>query len=173
MDTTAMQAIDEKRRQMKIEIRALCAQAGVGRQTYYDALAGVCEPSRATIGKLQQALGRFKKAMAGDPGPLACYVAYRCALAMAAEVLGLDAHAVLASDPARKATADKDWLAESRARRLAFWIVNGQFGFKATAIGMAAGVSKQAVSVGVREVDDDDGSDMARARRKYDGMFAT
>lgn len=172
MTDTAMQAIERKRLAMKIDVKALCVQAGVGRQTYYDALSGLHAPRRETVTRLNHALALFKRALDGDMSPLSASAAYKCALALAAGQLGADANAVLRSDPGRKATADPAWLAESRVRRLAYWITSGQLGFRVTDVGHAAGVAKQAVSLGIKAIEDDDGPDMVRARRQLDEIFA-
>jgi len=144
-------AINRKRAVMKVPVTSLCVQAGVGTRTYYEALDGTTVARPATIAKLNQALGRFKLAYAGDSGPLTVHAAWKGALLIAAFTLKTDPRAVLFSDPSRRATANPAWLEQAHARRLAYWLANGLMGFRATEIGRAAGVTKQAVSQGIKE----------------------
>lgn len=157
---------------MKVSVVSLCTQAGVGRQTFYEALKGVQVARPATLAKLSAALGRFKLSYTGDPGPMAAHATYRMALLLSAQVLGADPRQALFSDPADKATANKEWRESARVRRLAFWLANGLLGFKVTEIARAAGVTKQAVSSAIKELEDDESAEMRRIRRQLEEIFA-
>jgi len=157
---------------MKIPVTSLCAQAGVGRQTYLDAVAGLCEARPATIAKLNLALQRFKLAYGGDSGPLTVRAAYTGALLLSALMLKGDARDAIFSDPARKATGDPQWMQAARVRRLAFWISNYLMGFRVSEIGRAAGLTKQAVSKGITEVSDDPDPDMQRVCKELERVFS-
>lgn len=156
---------------MKITVTSLCAHAGVGTRTYYEGLNG--NGTRAdTLAKLNQALSRFNMAYGGETGPLAAHAAYKSAVVIAALYMRADARAALSSDPSRKATADPDWLASSRVRRLAYWIANGMLGFRVTEIARAAGVSKQAVSNGIKLLEDDEDPEIRRVCRQLEEVFS-
>jgi len=158
---------------MKVPVTSLCVQAGVGTSTYYEALEGTAEARPATIARLNQALARFKLAFAGDAGPLHLHAGWKLALVLAAFTLKADARGALLSDPKRRATANPEWLGEAHTRRLAYWMANGLMGFRATEIGRAAGVSKQAVSQGIRELMDkrDEDKDLDRACRQLEEVL--
>lgn len=157
---------------MKIAVTSLCVQAGVGRQTYLDAVAGVCEAKPATLAKLNQALHRFRLAYGGDSGPMTIHATYTMALITAAGLLKTDARAVRFSDPARKATSDTEWLKHARVRRLAFWICNYLAGFRVSEIGRAAGLTKQAVSKAITDVADATDPEMQRVCKELERMFS-
>lgn len=163
--------IERRRTVMKIPVVSLCVQASVGRQTYYDTLNGQCDARPDTLARLNHALERFKLSYAGDKGPLAVHAAYKAALVIAAGQLKANFKAAFFSDPSRKATADADWLASARVRRLAYWISNGMLGFRVTEIARAAGVTKQAVSSAIKELEDDEDPEMQRVLRHLEELF--
>jgi hypothetical protein len=164
--------INSKRAVMKVPIVSLCMQAGVGRQTYYDALNGHCDPSKATVSRLHAALARFKMAYGGEPGPLSLHAAYRLSLVLAAAQLKSDARAALTADPKRKATADPVWKEAARVRQLAYWITSSIAGFKQAEVARAAGVTKQAVHEGIKAVEDDTDPVMMAAMRHLEEIFS-
>lgn len=157
---------------MKIPVISLCAQAGVGTRTWYDAIEGTKAPKPATLAKLNQALLRFRLAYGGDCGPLTVRAAYVGAVLLAAMVLKTDGKAALHSDPARKATSDPAWANQARVRRLAFWISNYCMGFRVSEIGRAAGLTKQAVSKAITDVADATDPEMQRVCKELEGMFS-
>lgn len=163
--------INRRRAVMKIPIVDLCRQAGVGVRTFHDAVRGTYTPRAATLATLEAALDRFRRAYGGDAGPTETHAAYRCAVVLAAAVLKADARAALDAEPAAKASANPAWLAAARVRRLAFWIANGQLGLRVTAIARAAGVTKQAVSSAIKELEDDEEPETRLARRRVEEMF--
>ncbi|RWN78056.1 hypothetical protein [Mesorhizobium sp.] len=171
-ETADIWTINSRRAVMKIPVISLCAQAGVGTRTWYDAIEGTKAPKPSTIAKLNMALQRFKLAYGGDSGPLTVRAAYTGALMLAALMLKSDGKAALFSDPARKATGDKQWLQAARVRRLAFWISNYLMGFRVSEIGRAAGLTKQAVSKAITDVADDPDPEMQRVCNELERMFS-
>jgi len=170
-ETPDMTTIDNRRAVMKIPVTSLCVQAGIGRQTYYDGLErGTMRPD--TLAKLNAALSRFHLAYDGEVRELAIHSAYKAAMVIAAFQLQANARAALAADPSRKATADKDWLAAARVRRLAYWIANGMLGFRVTEVARAAGVTKQAVSNAIKDLEDDDDPEIRRVCRQLEEVFS-
>lgn len=158
---------------MKVPVTSLCVQAGVGRQTYYDALAGKTDAVRPeTLARLSRALDRFKLSYAGDKGPISVHATYKASLVIAAAQLKMDAKAVFYSDPARKATADREWLAHARVRRVAYWIATQMLGFGVTDVARAAGVTKQAVSNAIKDLEDDDDPEIRRVCRQLEEVFS-
>ncbi|MCW5697894.1 MAG: LacI family DNA-binding transcriptional regulator, partial [Bauldia sp.] len=168
---TGFEAIDRERVSLQLPVRALCVQAGISASTWYDGLNGVKVSRADTLGRLNLALKRFKLARGGDPGPLSVHASYRFALVLAAFELRADAKAVLFSDPARRATADEEWLAASRVRELAFWTLNGMGGVKVSDVARAAGVTKQTVSKAIQRVEDNDDPNLKRICKKLEEVF--
>lgn len=164
--------INKRRAVMKVPIISLCVQASIGARTYYDALDGRSEPRPDTLARLNHALDRFKLSYAGDKGPIAVHAAYKAALVIAAGQLKADFRNVFFSDPARKATADTEWLAAARVRRLAFWITNQMLGFGVTDVARAAGVTKQAVSSAKKELEDDEDPEIQRVLQHLEELFS-
>lgn len=155
---------------MKISVESLCARAGLSRQAYENALHGRSTPTPSTLARLNRALARFKLSYGGEAGPMTVHATYRATLALAAGYLKEDAKAALSFDPARRSTSNPDWMAASRVRWLAFWICNGQLGLRQSDIARAAGVVKQAVCDGIREIEDDEA--LTRLRDHIDEVFS-
>lgn len=129
--------------------------------------AGTHRPDAASLARLDQALARLRLGQipAGEH-ERALNATYRAALALAALSLGCDPADAQASAPAARATASAEWTAAARARRLALYLLNAGLGFKITAIARVAGVTKQAVSLAVRDIED------ARDDNGFDGVVA-
>lgn len=162
--------INRRRAVMKIPISELCRQAGVSDRAWRYMLDGRKTPRPATLAKLAAALARCRRTNAGS-GPAGNEAAYRAAIVVAAMVTRADARAALAADPAAKASANPLWLAAAQTRRLAFWIANGQLGLRVTDIARAAGVTKQAVSSAISELEDDDDPETQQALRQIEEVF--
>lgn len=160
--------IERRRRTLRISTVRLCGSAGVGRQTYRDALAGLYAPRPATLAKLNHALHRFQIGFAGEASKIAPHAAFKACIILAAFSAGDEwdkkAKSALAADPARRATADPAWLSAAHTRRIAFAIANQVFGFSISDVARAAGVTKAAVSAAIREIEDGRDTDPALDR---------
>lgn len=168
MDLT-FRTIEERRATMKIATNDLCAQAGYSLRSYYYACAGRVNPSPATLAKLNTALNRFRLGFGAEATQLAPHATYRACLVLAAFYLKSDPRAALASDPSRRANANREWSQAAAVRQLAIWIANGQLGFGVSDLARAAGVTKQAVSAATRAVEDDE--DLAPLRAEIEEVF--
>lgn len=153
---------------MRISTVRLCSSAGVGRQTYREALLGRKAPRAATLAKLNHALHRFQIGFAGEASKIAPHAAFKACILIAAFSAGEEwdsrARSALGADPARRATADPVWLSAAHTRRVAFAIANQVFGFSISDVARAAGVTKAAVSAAIREIEDLRDSDAALDR---------
>ncbi len=138
---------------MKIPLTRLCAQAGVGRQTYHDAQRGRSRPTGTTLGRLQTALKRFHMGFGGEAGDIAPHAAFKACMVVAAAYMDADPKAALEADPGRRATANPEWQRAAEVRRVGYFIANQFLGFKISDLARAAGVTKQAVSSAVRELE--------------------
>ncbi|OBQ59595.1 hypothetical protein EFV37_22040 [Mesorhizobium loti] len=143
----------------KIPIARLCRQAGVDATSWFKAMRGTTKMRTVTLAKLNAALGRGAKALAGEPGPAETHGAYKLCLVHAARELNRNPKAVLASDPSRKATSDPQWLEAAEVRRLAFWLATRLLGFAQADVGRAAGVTRAAVSTAVQQLEDERDTD--------------
>lgn len=151
MDITAIEA---RRQALNLPATRLCAAADVGRQTYQDALRGRSRPTPATLAKLNAALNRFRIGFGGEAGAIAPHAAYKACLLLAAFATNADAKAALEAQPGRRATSDPVWLAAARTRRIAFSIANQFLGFNISDVARAAGCTKSAVSIAIRQLED-------------------
>lgn len=168
------QTIETKRRTMKIQLTSLCAHAGVSKRTYEYARSTGREPHPATLAKLNTALNRFRLSFGSEATTLGPHAAFKMCLWQAAKLTGADPKAVLASDPARKATSDAAWMQAAQARQIAFWIATQMLGFRGADVGRAAGVTKAAVSAAVREVEDarDADKQLDRLLKEIEGVLS-
>ena len=159
---------------MKIPIVSLCSQAGVGTTTWFEAMRGDKQMRPDTLAKLKAALDRFKRAFTGDPGPLSVHSAVKMCLLYAATELRHSPKAVLAADPARKATSDPAWKAAAEARWVAWWIATRMLGISGADVGRAAGVSRAAVSEAVKQIEDarDEDKQLDRLLSHIEEVFA-
>lgn len=104
----------------------------------------------ATVARLKLALVRLRAR--ATQGPSAEFCLYRTLLARAAVALGLDPAQVRDANPADKGRTPAA-RAAAQARWLAFYLMNVGFGLQAVDVARAAGVSKNAVSLALREVE--------------------
>jgi hypothetical protein len=115
-------------------------------------VSGQRKPSRATLGKLRLGLARLKARQMD--GTFNDVTAYRAVLGLCALRLGADPGAVQASEPDAKQTQNLDWLAAAKARRLAQYLLSITLGASQAEVARIVGVTRQAVSLACREVED-------------------
>jgi hypothetical protein len=147
----ALAHIEAARAQLGIDAARLEAAAGLQGYYYRRLLRGDFAPTPATLARLRTGLARCRARQTDDR---AMVLAYRLALALAAHVLGLDPARCQDQDPARRASFSREWMAASEARRLALYLLNAGCGFSQSAVARAAGMTKQAVSLACREIED-------------------
>lgn len=138
---------------MKLSIHSLCSIAGVRQKTYERTKAGVTEPRPATLGRLQTALNRFRIGFGGEAADIAPHAAFKACVVIAALQMQADARSALDANPGRRATANPEWQRAAEVRRVGYFIANQFLGFRTSDIARAAGVTKQAVSSAIRELE--------------------
>lgn len=153
METLTFQAIEAKRRAMKISIHSLCSAAGIRQKTYERTRSGATAPRASTLGRLQVALRRFQVGFGGEAQSIAPHAAYKACVVIAAMQMDADARAALEADPGRRATANPAWQRAAEVRRVGYFIANQFLGFTQSDLARAAGVTKQAVSTAVKELE--------------------
>lgn len=142
-----LQQIERRRMALNVSRTDLAAAAGMA-VTYYSGflIAGRRQPRASTLARLNTALDNLRKRRGrSDGGDFALTVAFRLALVVAAHALGHDPLQAQDADPARRATSNPDWMKAAEVRRLALYLLVSECGFTKTAVGEAAGVTKQAV----------------------------
>ena len=153
--------IERTRQQMKIPIDRLCAAAEVAPRHYYRLVARRVSPRGSTISRLNMALQRHKIGFGAEAHELAPHAALKATMVLAAFCLKADARAALDADPAQRATSNPEWMAAARVRRVAIYVANQFFGFAQADLARAAGVTRQAVSNAIKELEDERDHDAA------------
>lgn len=148
--TPALEQIERRRLALNVSRTELAVAAGIP-LTYYSGflIAGKRRPRETTLARLNTALSNIARKRGVDadfPPDFPLTVAYRLALIVAAHVLGHDAAAAQAADPARRATQCPDWMKAAEVRRLALYLLTSECGFSQSEVARAAGLTKQAVS---------------------------
>lgn len=122
--------------------------------------------------RIKLAIGRLKRGEK-NPGEDMTSGSYRLAIAYVALHLQMKPEAILAADPGRRATADKEWLEASRARRWAIYIANQYLGVRQAELARAAGMSKAAISIAMNDVEDERGNkDLELLLQAVEGAFS-
>jgi hypothetical protein len=147
--------IEERRVALGVSVSALERAASIGVNHYHALRSGDHQPRPALTARLKLALQRFKLRLScAEDREFAVAVAYRALIAMAARELGEDPASVHAQDPGRRATHNPAWMRAAEVRRLAVYLLNAGCGFTQTDTARAAGMTKQAVSLACRAIED-------------------
>lgn len=117
-----------------------------------------------TMNRLRLAVDRLKRSERVDaaeretdgatPHKSSVAAQYRIALALVASVTGAQVAPVLDADPNRRATADAAWMKAAQTRRLALYIANQYLNVPQSALARAARMTKSAVSIAMKELED-------------------
>jgi hypothetical protein len=148
------QAIDAKRRELKLSVSALCRRACVPVTTYW----------RVATGRKRkwwpQTYRRFETALRGKQVPRCRAEAdkmigdlYRAYVVIFAKELGHAAE-VLFADPQARSNLDAQWRASAYVRSLAVYCVTIELGVTGARVGRAVGLTRAAVSQINRRVQD-------------------
>lgn len=145
--TPELQQIERRRMSLKVSRTDLERAANLSANYLSALIAGRRRPRKATLSRLNTALDNLRKARGrSDGADFALTVAFRLAVIVSAHALGHDPLAAQMADPARRATQSPDWMRAAEVRRLALYLLSSECGFTKTAVGDAAGMTKQAVS---------------------------
>lgn len=149
-----IQTIEAGRIRLKISGAELCRLSGVAWRAYADARDGRAAPRKATIAKLRSGLASARSGKGQEARALGPAAALRILIALVARERETDPAAALSSNPGLRATFSAEWSDHATTRRIAIYLANGAMGFRTSDIGRALGLTKQAVSLAVREIDD-------------------
>lgn len=157
----ALEEIERRRQELGITQVRLCAAAEIN-MTYYSGflLRGNREPRASTIARLRKALNDLARRGSPTTPEFSLTASFRLAMVVAAHALGADPAKAQASDPARRATQDPEWMKAAEVRRLALYLLTSECGFRQVDVARAAGMTRQAVHEAVKELEDqrDEGS---------------
>jgi hypothetical protein len=151
---TDIQTIESGRIRLKISGAELCRLSGVSWRAYADARDGKAEPRKATLARLQRAIASARSGKGQEARQLGPAAALKILIALVARERETDPAAALSSDPSLRATFSVEWSDHATTRRIAIYLANGAMGFRTSDIGRALGLTKQAVSLAVREIED-------------------
>lgn len=126
--------------------------------------AGRFKPRLAMIARLRLAISRLKQRQ--TDGPASAVAFYRMALDASAAALGLDPDEVHASDPHARQAACKGWRDACLARWLAQYLLNAVHNIPQADVARASGVTRQAVSLAMREIEN------RRSEPAFDALLA-
>lgn len=146
--------LEAARSRSGISVAQLCAVAGVSHTTWHRARrSGYCRAS--TLRKLRHALAELQREqdmemrMGDRVAPL-----YRMVFAMLAVEAGLCPETALALEPRQNRHRDPNWAAAAQVRRQALYLVVTLLDVPGAVAADAVGVSKQAVSKALSQVED-------------------
>ncbi len=145
--------IDQARRAAGLSVLALCAASGVAYPTYWRAATGQGVARPSTLRRLRAGLTAPPQAKPPVNEALTAY-AYRGFLAAYAQAAGVDLEAVLASEPKRRANSNALWREAARLRALAVYSTAKKFDLRGARLAAAIGLTRQAVSLMFRRVED-------------------
>ncbi len=151
--SAALAAIEERRIALKWSKERLCAGASVNRRTYDRALSGRHVPLQTTIRSLFRELDRGEKAPRRRSRTQELELLFAALCQAAAHAFDLDPDAVLAVDPQANRPRDVLWLALVRAKHCAAYALVTTDLVPMTEAAALVGVSKQAISQAMRDVE--------------------
>lgn len=148
-------AIERRRTALGMTRTALERAAGLAGSYYSKLLSGACAARPGTLARLKMALQRFalRQSVESDDD-YTLSVAYRLAVAMAAQALAEDPRIVQQELPGRRATQSAAWMRAAEVRRLAVYLMNAGCGFNQAEVARAAGMTRQAVSLACRALEE-------------------
>lgn len=171
---TDIQTIESGRKRLNITAAELCRLSGVSWRAYADARDGKAAPRKATIARLQRAIASARSGKGLEARELGPAAAIKVLIALVAREREADPAAALSSNPGLRATFSPEWTDHATTRRIAIYLANGAMGFRTSDIGRALGLTKQAVSLAVREIEDrrDDSADLDALLNQIEGWLA-
>lgn len=156
--------IDSAIRAAGLDESSVIREAGMGVRYLYNIRSGRRRLTARSIHRISLALAELKrqqklaereKATDGKrPWESRSAAQYRMAIVYVASVAGVTPRFILDADPAKRATADPQWLRAAKLRRIALYIAN-QFLFVPQAdLARAASMSKANVCYALKDIED-------------------
>lgn len=150
--STKLQRIDERRREALIAQATLTDRAGVSRSLYLKGLAGQRTLSWPVLNALEKAVRSLQAGREQDVTDALLRCTANAAVLAVAAKLGLDGPTLLAVDP--RGVTDKNFADASRVRKLAAYLVVTGTDVTMESVALALGVTKQASSKWMPQVED-------------------
>lgn len=152
---------------------AIERMAGLSNSYFYKIRQGRTPLTRIVLTRARLAIARLRR---GETTPQEAFPSaiYRLAVAYVGRFLDLSPEAILAADPARRATADAAWMKAAVARRWALYIANVYLNLPQAELARVARMSKAAVSIAMNDVEDERGNhDLERLLAGVEEAFAS
>jgi hypothetical protein len=151
----AFQAIDARRRELKLSISGLCRRANVPVTTYWRVATGRKKQwYPGTLKKFERALAVREPAPKPPADDKAIGDLYRAYVVILAGEMGQDPERVLRSNPRWRLNTSSQWRDAAYVRALAVYCVTIQLDLSAARVGRAIGLTRAAVSQINRRVED-------------------
>ena len=149
---TVLSAIEERRRRLGVSIGQLERAAGISNGHYTRLLKGVTARP-PTLAKIDQALARLSRREDPHDRERLEECVFKLCVAFVAMEAGTNAAFVFSHDPAKRATANPDWMRAADLRRKALYMANVVVGLPQATLARAAGMTKSAVSLAMQELE--------------------
>lgn len=118
----------------------------------------------AEIKRRQKLTDSERKSDGRKPWESRCAAQYRLAVSLVAVAVKVSPRFILDADPARRATADPQWLRAAHLRRIALYIANQFLNVPQADLARAASMSKANVCVTLKDIEDARDTDDELAR---------
>lgn len=126
------------------------------RKTYERMCAAISDLQKAKAINDRYAASRAQAAVAGKSlarhDPITAQ--YRLLLWLVCTIADVPPGPVMAADPAKRATADSEWMQAAHLRRIAIYIANAHLNIKQADLARAAGLSRAAVCGMLKDMED-------------------
>ncbi len=148
--------IEDARIRLGWSQRTLALRAGTKPDVYYRAARGKVVPRARTLRRWAMALALPEPSARAVPDMTQALIlaTFRGFAAHFAALHGLDAATALASDPGLRANASASWRDAARVRELAVYCTVTELNLSGSKVAAAIGLTKQAVSLMLRRVED-------------------
>lgn len=150
-----LRAIEERRIELSVTRTELERLAGLASGYYSKLIAGRHSPRPGLISRFRIILKRLAAKQDGSSdADFRLSMVYSMAIALVAMVNHQDAVAIQQQVPSRRATQSAEWMAAVETRRIALYLLNTAAGFSQAEVARAARVTRQAVHIACREIEE-------------------
>ncbi|WP_377299645.1 hypothetical protein [Rhizobium sp. SGZ-381] len=137
----------------KVSDAAITRAAGL-HSTYLRRIRdGKIRVTRKTLERINHAITRVQKGD-GEPTAVRASGAFKLAVCLVASVAGVRPQFILSADPAKRKTADPDWLRAARLRWIALYICVIHMHFSQASVATAANMSRANVCRSLKDLED-------------------
>jgi hypothetical protein len=155
MKALTLEHVEARRAALGVTKQDLEREAGLP-TGYYSGylLAGRVRPRRSTLTKLWLASKNVAWRTRQNHAAVTAKALFRMAMVLVAAATGRKPADLHRHDPARRATQSAEWMAAAEVRQIALYLLHIGLGLSQTWIADGAGMTKQAVSNAVQNIED-------------------